>query len=83
MQAECPHCWTLNRHLSWKVALGCMEYGVCMLGVLQTFEPANGSECYGVLQLEAHEEWEEEIDDIVAQFEAEYGRRPVYSICFY
>ena len=35
------------------------------------------------LQLEAHEEWEEEIDDIVAQFEAEFGRRPVYSICFY
>ncbi|KAK9845341.1 hypothetical protein WJX81_003860 [Elliptochloris bilobata] len=33
--------------------------------------------------LEAHEEWEEEVDDIVAQFEAEYGRRPVYSICFY
>ena len=43
-------------------------------------EPAKSC---GGLQLEAHEEWEEEIDDIVAQFEAEYGRRPVYSICFY
>ena len=57
-----------------------MGQGVGMLGVPQACGPSKKLWC---LQLEAHEEWEEEIDDIVAQFEAEYGRRPVYSICFY
>ena len=52
-----------------------------MHGVVQMWRSCAEYERF--LQLEAHEEWEEEIDAIVAQFEAENGRRPVYSICFY
>jgi len=33
--------------------------------------------------LEDADDWEEEIEDILTQFEEETGRRPLYSICFY
>ena len=35
------------------------------------------------VQLEEVADWEDEIDDIVQNFEAETGRRPLYDICFY
>lgn len=33
--------------------------------------------------IEASEDWECECDDIMDRFQAEEGRRPLYSICFY
>ena len=33
--------------------------------------------------IEASEDWECECDEIMDRFEAEEGRRPLYSICFY
>lgn len=33
--------------------------------------------------LEAAEDWETEVDEVVAQFEAETGRRPLYTLCWY
>lgn len=35
------------------------------------------------LQLEAKEDWEDGIDDVIQQFEEETGRRPIYTVCFY
>ncbi|EIE23973.1 Ssu72-like protein [Coccomyxa subellipsoidea C-169] len=33
--------------------------------------------------LEAKEDWEDGIDDVIQQFEEETGRRPIYTVCFY
>jgi hypothetical protein len=35
------------------------------------------------MQLDAAEDWEDDIDEIIARFETESGRRLVYTICFY
>lgn len=34
-------------------------------------------------QVEAADEWEDEIDDILSRFEAEAGRKVVYTILYY
>ena len=34
------------------------------------------------VQLE-QSDWQENIDSIMAEFEKEYGRQPLYTICFY
>lgn len=34
-------------------------------------------------QLEEVDDWEDEIDSILAAFEKETGRKPIYTICFY
>ena len=36
-----------------------------------------------VLQLEAVDDWEDEVDEIIANFEQETGRQVTYTICFY
>ena len=36
-----------------------------------------------LLQLEEKDDWEDEIDDIMRQFEREAGRQPVFTVCFY
>ncbi|KAK9817809.1 hypothetical protein WJX72_002542 [[Myrmecia] bisecta] len=33
--------------------------------------------------LQAADDWEDEIDEIIAKFEDETGRKPLYTICFY
>lgn len=35
------------------------------------------------LQLEAAHAWEESVDQILAEFETQQGRRPMYAICWY
>ena len=71
-RTSCTPAGGLRRVLGLRFCGRCPHYGAP--GAHRTLQRA---------QLEQHEEWEEEIDDIVAQFEAETGRRPVYSICFY
>ena len=34
------------------------------------------------VQLE-QSDWQENIDSIMADFEKEYGRQPLYTVCFY
>ena len=33
--------------------------------------------------VEAAEEWEDEVDEIIAAFDSETGRKPIYTICFF
>ena len=33
--------------------------------------------------IEAAEEWEDEVDEIIATFDSETGRKPIYTICFF
>ena len=35
------------------------------------------------VQLEASEDWEDDVDDIMQRFEAETRRKALYTICFY
>lgn len=37
----------------------------------------------GAMQLEAADDWEDELDDILTKFEEETRHRPLYDICFY
>lgn len=34
-------------------------------------------------QLEASEDWEEELEALLDRFQSEAGRRPLYSVCFF
>ena len=36
-----------------------------------------------LLQLEASEDWEDDVDEIMTTFEQETQRKPLYTICFY
>lgn len=36
-----------------------------------------------LLQLEASEDWEDDVDDIMKRFEGETHRKSLYTICFY
>ena len=36
-----------------------------------------------VLQLEAADDWEDVVDEIIAEFEQETARQVTYTICFY
>jgi hypothetical protein len=33
--------------------------------------------------LEASEDWESEVDEIITRFHQSAGRRPLYTVCFY
>ena len=47
--------------------------------MLMTPLAMNSLQCW--LQLE-ESDWQESIDSIMADFEEEYGRQPLYTVCF-
>ena len=47
--------------------------------MLKTSSGINGLQCW--VQLEERD-WQESIDSIMADFEEEYGRQPLYTVCF-
>ena len=60
---------------STQTYIGCWQ----MHALLMTPLGINSLQCWSQLE---ESDWQESIDSIMADFEEEYGRQPLYTVCF-